>query len=49
MDDLDRDDLKVLVNFYRQKSNDLEWANLTLQLKLNKHESKDIQDTLPDF
>lgn len=36
MEDLDNDDLKILLSFYRQKSNDLEWANLNLQLKLNK-------------
>lgn len=36
MDDLDKEDLKILLSFYRQKANDLEWNNLNLQLSLNK-------------
>lgn len=40
MDDLDRQDLETLIVFYRQKSNDLEWQNLNLQVKLNKEIAK---------
>lgn len=36
VDDLDKEDLKILLSFYRQKANDLEWNNLNLQLNLNK-------------
>jgi hypothetical protein len=44
VDDLDKEDLKVLLSFYRQKSNDLEWANLNLQLKLNKFLSNVVEE-----
>ena len=36
MDDLSVEDLNTLINFYKQKSNELEYQNLILQLKLNK-------------
>lgn len=48
MDDLDKEDLKVLLSFYRQKSNDLEWQNLILQVKLNKELTKNNKDQLID-
>lgn len=49
MDDLDKEDLKVLLSFYRQKSNDLEWQNLMLQVKLNKELAKSNQDVMHDI
>ena len=49
MDELDKEDLKVLLSFYRQKSNDLEWQNLTLQVKLNKELAKNNQEPLLDL
>ncbi len=36
MEDLGIDEVKQLVNFYKQKSSDLEFQVLQLQLKLNK-------------
>lgn len=36
MEDLGVDELKQLVNFYRQKSSDTEFQMLQTQLKLNK-------------
>lgn len=36
MDNLTMDELKQLVNFYRQRSADLELQVLQLQMKLNK-------------
>ena len=36
MEDLGIDEVKQLVNFYRQKASDLEFQLLQLQLKLNK-------------
>lgn len=36
MEDLGIEDIKQLVNFYKQKSTDLEFQVLQLQLKLNK-------------
>ena len=36
MEDLGVDELKQLVNFYRQKSSDTEFQLLQTQLKLNK-------------
>jgi hypothetical protein len=36
MEDLNVEEIKQLVNFYRQKSSDLELQVLQLQLKLNK-------------
>ena len=36
MEDLTIDEVKQLVNFYRQKSSDLEFSNLQWQLKYNK-------------
>lgn len=44
MDDLEKEDLQVLLSFYRQKSNDLEWQNLVLQVKLNKELAKSSQE-----
>ncbi len=49
MDNLDNDDLKTLLSFYRQKANDLEWQNLTLQLKLNKESAKNNQSSITDI
>lgn len=49
MDDLDKEDLKVLLSFYRQKSNDLEWQNLTLQVKLNKELANNNKESLIDL
>jgi hypothetical protein len=49
MEDLEIEDLKTLVSFYRQKSNDLEWQNLALQLKLNKELAKNNQEQLLDL
>jgi hypothetical protein len=36
VEELGNDELKQLVNFYRQKASDLEFQVLQLQLKLNK-------------
>lgn len=36
MEDLGIDEVKQLVNFYKQKASDLEFQVLQLQLKLNK-------------
>lgn len=36
MEDLGIDEVKQLVNFYRQKASDLEFQLLQTQLKLNK-------------
>lgn len=36
MEDLGIEEVKQLVNFYKQKSSDLEFQVLQLQLKLNK-------------
>jgi hypothetical protein len=36
MEDLGIEELKQLINFYRQKSSDLEFNLLQTQLKLNK-------------
>ena len=36
MEDLTVDEIKQLVNFYKQKSSDLEFQVLQLQIKLNK-------------
>jgi hypothetical protein len=36
VEDLGIDEVKQLVNFYRQKASDLEFQVLQLQLKLNK-------------
>lgn len=36
MDGLNTEELKQLVNFYRQRSADLEFQVLQLQMKLNK-------------
>lgn len=36
MEELNIDDVRQLVNFYRQKSSDLEFQVLQLQIKLNK-------------
>jgi hypothetical protein len=36
MDDLTIDDVKQIVNFYRQRASDLEFSNLQWQLKYNK-------------
>jgi hypothetical protein len=49
MEDLDKKDLEVLLSFYRQKSNDLEWQNLILQVKLNKELAKNNQEPLLDL
>ena len=49
MDDLDKEDLNILLSFYRQKSNDLEWQNVNLQVKLNKEITKNNQEVLPDL
>lgn len=49
MDELEKEDLKVLLSFYRQKSNDLEWQNLMLQVKLNKELAKNNQEPLLDL
>lgn len=49
MDDLDKEDINVLLSFYRQKSNDLELQNLILQVKLNKELAKINRDTLIDL
>lgn len=48
MDDLSIEDLKQLVSFYRQRTNDLEFANLQWQIRYNKalaSESKAIPAT----
>lgn len=48
MDDLNIEDLKKLLSFYRQRSNDLEFANLQWQIKYSKaleSESKAIPAT----
>jgi len=49
MEDLDKKDLEVLLSFYRQKSSDLEWQNLILQIKLNKELAKNNQEPLLDL
>jgi hypothetical protein len=49
MEDLEKEDLRVLLSFYRQKSNDLEWQNLMLQVKLNKELAKNNQEPLLDI
>ena len=49
MEDLNKEDLEVLLSFYRQKSNDLEWQNLILQIKLNKELAKNNQEQLLDL
>lgn len=36
MDDLNIDEIKQLVNFYKQRSSDLELQVLQLQLRINK-------------
>ena len=36
MEDLGVEELKQLINFYRQRSSDLEFNVLQLQMKLNK-------------
>ena len=36
MEDLGIDEVKQLVNFYRQKASDLEFQLLQIQLKMNK-------------
>ena len=36
MDDLNIDEVKQLVNFYRQRASDLEFSNLQWQLKYSK-------------
>ncbi len=36
MEDLGREELKQLINFYRQKSSDLEFNLLQAQIKLNR-------------
>lgn len=36
MEDLNIEEVKQLVNFYRQKASDLEFQVLQLQLKINK-------------
>ena len=36
MNGLDIEDLSQLVNFYKQKANDLEFQFLQMQIKLNK-------------
>lgn len=36
MDNIDLDEAKQLINFYRQRSADLEFQVLQLQMKLNK-------------
>jgi hypothetical protein len=48
MDELDKEDLKVLLSFYKQKSNDLEWQSLVSQVKLNKELAKNNQESLLD-
>lgn len=42
VDSLNTDELKQLVNFYRQRSADLEFQVLQLQMKLNRAVSEDI-------
>jgi hypothetical protein len=49
MEDLNKEDLEILLSFYRQKSNDLEWQNLILQIKLNKEIAKNNQEPLLDL
>jgi hypothetical protein len=49
MEDLNKEDLEILLSFYRQKSNDLEWQNLILQIKLNKELAKNNQEPLLDL
>jgi hypothetical protein len=36
VDDLGIEDLKQLLSFYKQRSNDLEFSNLQWQIKYNK-------------
>jgi hypothetical protein len=36
VDNLDIEELKQLLSFYRQRTNDLEFSNLQWQLKYNK-------------
>jgi hypothetical protein len=36
MDDLTIDEVKQLVNFYRQRASDLEFSNLQWQIRYNK-------------
>jgi hypothetical protein len=42
MDDLTNDELKQLVNFYRQKSTDLEFQILQFQLKTSRPAADDV-------
>lgn len=37
MEDLSVEDLKQLLHFYMQKSSDLEFKNLQLQIQINKN------------
>lgn len=36
MEDLNNDDLKQLLTFYKQRANELEFSNLQWQLRYNK-------------
>jgi len=45
MEDLGVEELKQLVNFYRQKSSDLEFQLLQVQLKLNKFMTQKTEPT----
>jgi hypothetical protein len=48
MNEIGIEELKQLVNFYRQKSSDLEFSLLQTQLKLNNIISlKNIEDSKP--
>ena len=43
MEDLNIDEVKQLLNFYKQKASDLEFQALQLQIKLNKFISQKIE------
>lgn len=46
MDDLNIEEIKQLVNFYRHKAQELEFSNLQWQLKYNRlFSSKKIEST----
>lgn len=49
MKDLENDQLMQLINFYRQKSSDLELEALVLQIKLNKIKTNQQSETMLDL
>ena len=46
VEDLGVDDLKQLINFYKQRSSDLELQVLQLQLKMNKVIANQVEPML---